>query len=180
MVYEQILTILLGTGIGVAVVLYTVKPRQVAASQSPSGVSPIETIPLGSQSTSEPQSYSTPAPEVTTAPSQAEAPVEVHAISPGTVSIAAAEAATQVTGETTTITPSDTPAGSPAPVTVDSHPSSAAKSQRAPRRASSPSRTRKPRAPNGSGGAIRKREARLRPEGRPQPAVGFGHDREEP
>ena len=64
------LTILLGTGVGVAVVLYTVKPRQISASQSfLSGVSSIETISLPSQSTFS-QNDAAPVPEVTATQSQ--------------------------------------------------------------------------------------------------------------
>jgi hypothetical protein len=53
MAYEQILTILLGAGVGVAVVLYAVRSRLFGASQSTlSGGSSIETFTVSSQSTS--------------------------------------------------------------------------------------------------------------------------------
>jgi hypothetical protein len=72
MVFEQMLTILLGTGVGVAIVLYSVKPRQVSQSFMGSGSS------LGTLSTESIQ-VDTPMPEVTAiAPTVVEAPVEVH------------------------------------------------------------------------------------------------------
>src|SRR5580698_3226691 len=88
MVFEQMLTILLVTGAGVAVVLYAVRPRHSVASQSfVSGVSSIEAISVSSpssSSTSDSQITAAPMPEVTATQAPiVEAPVveEVHAIS---------------------------------------------------------------------------------------------------
>lgn len=153
------LTILLGTGVGVAVVLYTVKPRQTAASQSlASGVSSIETISLPSQPTLDSKSYSAPAqPATATQSSVVEAPVEVHAIS--SVSTAAPEVV--VAGPSEPVASVDAPAVSaPAPeVTAAPRASTAVRSQRAPRRSSASPRTHaRPRATAGSKtAAIKKR-----------------------
>jgi hypothetical protein len=75
MVFEQMLTILLGTGIGVAAVLYAVKPRHVGASQS-FGISTIETF-APSPAAIDSENSVAPMPEVTaTQPPIVEAPVE--------------------------------------------------------------------------------------------------------
>jgi hypothetical protein len=162
------LTILLGTAVGVAAVLYVVKPRQVGASQSfGSGVSSIETISLPSQSTFS-QSDAAPIPEVSATQSPVvEAPVEeFHAISFGSVSTVAAEVVaagpSDVAAAVASIDASAV-SSSPAslPLTVESHTATAARAHRAPRRSTAPSsRTRaKSRATTSpaSGRTIRKR-----------------------
>src|ERR1700731_2931120 len=96
MVFEQMLTILLGTGVGVAVVLYAVKSRQGMASQSfVSGGSSIETFSLSSQSTTDSQNDVAPTPEVTATQSPiVVAPIEeFHQVSSGAVSTLSAEVA---------------------------------------------------------------------------------------
>src|SRR5271170_1502923 len=96
MVFEQMLTILLGTGVGVAAVLYTVKPRQIGASQSfISGGSSIETFSLPSHSISDLQNDAAPMPEVTATQSPVvEAPVEgISSISSGSITTMTAEVA---------------------------------------------------------------------------------------
>jgi hypothetical protein len=148
------LTILLGTGVGVAVVLYTVKPRQISASQSfLSGVSSIETISLPSQSTFS-QNEAAPAPEVTATQSSAvEAPVEgIDAISAVPVSTLTAELVV-VSSSDSAIASIDAPAlSAPAArsASVRTRAPSAARSHRAPRKSSASPRTHKPRAVDGS------------------------------
>lgn len=152
MVFEQMLTILLGTAVGVAAVLYAVKPRHIGASQSfASEVSSVETISLPSQSTSFSQNDAAPTPEVTATQSAVvEAPVEeVHTISPSSVSTLTAEV--EAAGSSTTAFASmDAPAlSAPAArsVALESHAPSAARSHRAPRKSSASSRAHaKPRA----------------------------------
>lgn len=154
MVFEQMLTILLGTGAGVAVVLYTVKPRSNATSQSPvSEVSAVETISLPSRSSNDVQIDSTPAPAAATQSAVVETPApEVHAIPSGPVSTMSAQPA-----DTTTPGTSDVPSGGFAAESAVAHtatgpfsasrPSSGARSHRAPRRSSATPRTSvKPRA----------------------------------
>ncbi len=166
MVFEQMLTILLGTSVGVAVVLYTVKPRHVGASQSlVSAVSSVETISLPAQSTSDSQSFSEQMTEVTTTTAAGqspvvEAPVEVHSISSGTVSTLTAEV--QVAGSNDeAIAPIEVPAVSaPAAsvVTVAPRASPAARSHRAPRRSSASPRTHaRSRAPGSGRATVKKR-----------------------
>jgi hypothetical protein len=88
MVFEQMLSILLVTGVGIAVLLYTAKSRQVVASQSfvSGGVSSIETISIPTQSATYSQTgdvAAPPMPEVTTAQSPiVESPVEATAVAP--------------------------------------------------------------------------------------------------
>src|SRR5271170_3339443 len=134
MAIEQMLTILLGTGVGVAVVLYAVKPRQIGASQSLlSGVSPIETISLPSQSTLS-QNDAAPAPEVTVTQTAAvESPiVGIDAIFSGSVSTLTAEVAAAGPSEPA-IASVDAPAVSaPKSVSVRTRAPSA-RSPRAPR-----------------------------------------------
>jgi len=162
MVFEQMLTILLGTAVGVAAVLYAVKPRQIGASQSfASGVSSIETISLPSQSTSFSQNDAAPMPEVTATQSAVvESPVEeFHAISSSSVSTLTAEvaAAGSSTAAIASIDASAVSTPAAKSVAVESHASSAARSHRAPRKSSASSRTHaKPRA-TGSTRATRKR-----------------------
>lgn len=158
MVFEQMLTILLGTGAGVAVVLYTVKARPSAASQPPvSEVSALETISLPSRSSTDLQGDATPAPAVTAIQSAVvETPApEVHAIPSGPVSTMAAEAADTATPETGDIpvggfaAPSVAPAMATGPFAAP-RTSAAARSHRAPRRSSATPRTSaKPRATGG-------------------------------
>lgn len=97
MVFEQMLTILLGTGAGVAVVLYAVKPRQISASTSfVSGGTSIETFSLSSSTTTDSQNDAAPSLEVTTAAQSpvVEAPVEeFNAVSSVPVSAATAVSA---------------------------------------------------------------------------------------
>jgi len=72
MVFEQMLTILLGTGVGVAIVLYSVKPRQISQSFM-GGSSSLATFSTSIQ-------VDAPMPEVTAiVPTVMETPVEVHA-----------------------------------------------------------------------------------------------------
>ena len=145
MVFEQMLTILLGTGIGVAAVLYIVKPRHVGASQSfTSGSSSIETISLPSEKMFS-QSDTTPMPEVSaTQPPVVEAPVEeFHAISFGSVSTVTAEAAAVGPSDVAIASIDASPVFSPASpsVTTESHTAPAARAHRAPRRSTASSRT---------------------------------------
>lgn len=161
MVFEQMLTILLGTAVGVAAVLYTVKPRQIGASQSfASGVSSIETISLPSQSTSFSQNDAAPMPEVTATQSAVvESPAEeIHAISSSSVSMLTADvAAGSSTAAIASIDASAVSGPAATAVAVESHASSAARSHRAPRKSSASSRTHaRPRA-TGSTRATRKR-----------------------
>jgi hypothetical protein len=147
MVFELMLTILLGTSAGVAAVLYTVKPRHVGASQS-FGASSIETISIPSQSTFS-QIEAAPAPEVSAAkPPVVEAPAEeFHAISPAPVPTTALVA---VAGQSDAASAStDAPPASPAPQSFapDSPAAPRARAHRAPRRTSVSSRApAKPRA----------------------------------
>jgi hypothetical protein len=107
MVFEQMLTILLGTGVGVAVVLYTVKPRQIMASQSfVSGGSSVETFSLSSSSTSDSQNDAAPMPEVTATQSPVvEAPVEES-------NVASSGATSTMTAEVAAASSSDAPIAS--------------------------------------------------------------------
>jgi hypothetical protein len=152
MAIEQMLTILLGTAVGVAVVLYTVKPRQIGASQSfVTGGSPIETFTLPSQSSSFSQNDAATMLEVTAAQSPVvEAPVEeVHAISSGSAATMTAIVAAAGPSEAAIASIDAFAVTAPAltSVSVDSHASSAARSHRAPRKISASSRTQaKPRA----------------------------------
>lgn len=150
MAIEQMLTILLGTAVGVAVVLYTVKPRHIGASQSfASGGSSIETFSLPSQSSSFSQSDATPMPEVTATQSPVvEAPVEeVHAISPVSTSTMTAGVAEAGSSEAVIASIDASAVSAPAatPISAVSH-ASPARSHRAPRKSSASSRTPKPRA----------------------------------
>ncbi len=143
MVFEQMLTILLGTGVGVAVVLYAVKPRQIGASQSfVSGGSSIETFSLSS--TSDSQNDAATMPEVTATQSPVvEAPVEeFHAISSGAVSTMAAEVAAAGSSDAAIASIDASAVSSPASrsVTVDSHTAPAARA-RVSRRSAASSRT---------------------------------------
>lgn len=155
MVFEQMLTVLLGTGVGVAVVLYAVKPRQISASQSfLSGVSSVETISLPSQSTFS-QNDAAPAPEATATQTAVVEPpvVGITAISSGSVSTLTAEVAA-VGSSDSAIASLDAPAVS-APAarsaSVRARAPSAARSHRAPRKSSASSRAHaKPRAVDGS------------------------------
>ena len=163
MVFEQMLTILLGTGVGVAVVLYAVKPRQIGASQSfVSGGSSIETFSLPSQSTSDSQNDAASMPEVTATQSPVvEAAVEeVHSISLGSVSTMTAEVAAAGSSDAaiSSIDASAVSAPAAKSVTVVSHASSAARSHRAPRKSAASSRTHaKSRAAGSPTRATRKR-----------------------
>ncbi len=155
------LTILLGTSAGVAVVLYAVRPRHAVASQSlVSGVSSIETVSLPSQSTSESQSYSTPIPETTAiVPAAVEAPVEVQPISV-TVSTVTADAPAAETSDAPIATidaPAvSTPLASAAPELA--HATTTVRSHRAPRRSSAAPRTRgRPRVAGSGRASVRKR-----------------------
>jgi hypothetical protein len=144
MVFEQMLTILLGTGVGVAVVLYAVKPRQIGASQSfVSGGSSIETFSLSS-STSDSQNDVAPMPEVTATQSPVvEEPVEeFHAISSGAVSTMAAEVAAAGSSDAAIASIDASAVSSPASrsVTVDSHTAPAARA-RVSRKSAASSRT---------------------------------------
>jgi hypothetical protein len=162
MAIEQMLTILLGTAVGVAVVLYTVKPRQIGASQSfVSGGSSIETFTLPSQSSSFSQNDAAPMPEVTAIQSPVvEAPVEeVHAISFGSISTMTAGAAAAGSNDAAIASIDASVVSAPVAtlVAVESPASSAARSHRAPRKSSASSRTQaKPRS-TGSSRATRKR-----------------------
>ena len=164
MVFEQMLTILLGTAVGVAAVLYVVKPRQIGASQSfGSGVSSIETISLPSQSTFS-QNDAAPMPEVSATQSPVvEAPVEeFHAISSGSVSTMTAEVAAAGSSDAAIASIDASAVSSPASrsVTVESHTAPAARAHRAPRKSTASSRTHvKPRATSSpaSGRTTRKR-----------------------
>jgi hypothetical protein len=159
MVFEQMLTILLGTGVGVAAVLYTVKPRQVGASQSfGSGVSSIETISLPSESTFS-QNEAAPTPEVSATQSPAvEAPVEeFHAIPSGSVSTMTADVAVAGASDAAIALIDASAVSSPAsrPFTVESHTAPAAGAHRAPRKGTASSRTHaKPRASGPASGRI--------------------------
>jgi hypothetical protein len=156
------LTILLGTGVGVAAVLYTVKPRQIGASQSfVSGVSSIETISLPSQSISDSQNDVAPMPEVTATQSPiVEAPVEgITSISSGSITTMTAEVAAAGSSDAAIASIDASAVSAPAAtsVAVESHASTAARSHRAPRKSTASSRTHaKPRA-TGSTRATRKR-----------------------
>jgi len=151
MAIEQMLTILLGTAVGVAVVLYTVKPRHIGASQSfVSGGSSIETFSLPSSSYFS-QNDAAPMPEVTATQSPVvEAPVEeVHVISSGSVSTMTAGVAAAGSSDAAIASIDASAVSAPAAtsVAVESHASSAARSHRAPRKSSAASRTHaKPRA----------------------------------
>jgi len=139
------LTIVLGTAVGVAVVLYSVKPRQIGASQSfVSGGSSVETFSLPAQSSSFSQNDASAMPEVAATQSPVvEAPVEeVHATFSGSVAtVTAGVAVASQSGSA--IASVSAPA---ATVEVESHASSA-RSHRAPRKSSASSRTQaKPRA----------------------------------
>jgi len=156
------LTILLGTGVGVAAVLYTVKPRQIGASQSfISGGSSIETFSLPSHSISDLQNDAAPMPEVTATQSPVvEAPVEgISSISSGSITTMTAEVAAGGSSDMAiaSIDASAVSAPAASSVAVVSHASTAARSHRAPRKSSATSRTHaKPRA-TGSTRAVRKR-----------------------
>jgi hypothetical protein len=105
MVFEQMLTILLGTGVGVAAVLYAVKPRPVGASQSfVSGASSIETLST-SHSVIDSENSTAPMPEVTaTQPSIVEAPAEeAHVMASSVVSTMTAEVAAAGSSPATSI-----------------------------------------------------------------------------
>jgi cell division septation protein DedD len=161
MAIEQMLTILLGTAVGVAVVLYSVKPRQIGASQSfVSGGSSIETFTLPSQSSSFPQNDAAPMPEVTATQSPVvEAPVEeVHSISSGSISTMTAGVAAAGSNDSAIASIDASVVSTPAvtSVAVESPASSAARSHRAPRKSSAPRTQAKPRAA-GSTRAPRKR-----------------------
>jgi hypothetical protein len=161
MAIEQMLTILLGTAVGIAVVLYTVKPRHIGASQSlVSGGSSIETFTLPAQSSSFSQNdATTPMPEVTATQSPVvEAPVgEVHAISSGSISTMTAGVAAAGSNDSAiaSIDASVVSAPSATSVAVESPALSATKSHRAPRKSSAPRTHAKPRAA-GSTRAARK------------------------
>jgi hypothetical protein len=163
MVFEQMLTILLGTGVGVAVVLYTVKPRQIGASQSfISGGSSIESFSLPSQSTSDSQNDAAPMPEVTATQSPVvEAPVEeFHAISSGAVSTMSAEVAAGGSSDAAIASIDASAVSSPASgsVTVESQTAPAARAHKVPRKSSASSRTHaKSRASSHSSRTTRKR-----------------------
>jgi hypothetical protein len=163
MVFEQMLTILLGTGVGVAAVLYTVKPRQVGASQSfVSGVSSIETISLPSLS-AESQNEASHMPEVSATQSPVvEAPVqEFHAISFGSFSTTTAEATAAGSSDAAIASMDASAVFSPASrsVTVESRTAPAARAHKVQRRSAASSRTHaKPRAISPAGSrTIRKR-----------------------
>jgi hypothetical protein len=155
------LTILLGTAVGVAVVLYTVKPRHMGASQSLlSGGSSIETYTLASQSSSFSQNDAAPMPEVTATQSPlVVAPVEeVHSISSGSISTMTADVAAAGSSDVAIASIDASAVSVPAATSValESPASSAARSHRAPRKSSASPRTRaKPRAA-GSSRAARK------------------------
>jgi hypothetical protein len=143
MVFEQMLTILLGTAVGVAAVLYIVKPRQVGASRSfASGVSSVETISLPSQSTSS-QNDATPMPEVSATQSPVvEAPVEeFHALSSGSVSTMTAEVAAAGSSDAAIASIDASAVSSPASrsVTVESHTAPAARAHRVSRKSTAAS-----------------------------------------
>lgn len=156
------LTILLGTAVGVAAVLYTVKPRHIGASQSfASAGSSVETFTLPSQSSSFSQNDAAPMPEVTATQSPVvEAPVEeVHAISSDSISTMTAVVAAAGSSDAVIASIDASAVSAPAatPVAMEFHASPAAKSHRAPRKSSASSRTQaKPRA-GGSTRAARKR-----------------------
>jgi len=162
MAIEQMLTILLGTAVGVAVVLYTVKPRHIGASQSlVSGGSSIETFTLPSQSSSFSQNDAAPMPEVTATQSPVVvAPVEeVHSISSGSISTMTSGVAAAGSSDVAIASIDASAVSAPAATSVamESPASSAARSHRAPRKSSASSRTHaKPRA-TGSSRAARKR-----------------------
>jgi hypothetical protein len=131
MAYEQILTILLGAGVGVAAVLYAVRSRLFGASRSiVSGGSSIETFTVSSQSTSVSQTDAAPIPKVTaTPPPVVEAPVAKFL----PLSFGAA-----IDAPTVSSTAASVPVGSQA--------ARAARAPRAPRRSAGAPRAHKPRA----------------------------------
>src|SRR5437879_12060019 len=93
MAYEQILTILLGAGVGAAVVLYAVRSRLFGASQSVVSGGSSKTFTFPSPSTSVSLADVAPTPVATAAQSTAvEAPLEF--LSFGTVPTTSAEIAT--------------------------------------------------------------------------------------
>ena len=162
MVFEQMLTILLGTGVGVAAVLYTVKPRHGVASQSfGAGVSSIETISVPSQSTFS-HIDAAPMPEVSATRSPVvDAPVEeFHAISSGSVATMTAEIAAAGSSDVAIASTDVSAVSSPASrsFTVESHTAPAARAHRVPRKSTASSRTQaKPRAVGTASRATRKR-----------------------
>ncbi len=151
MVFEQMLTILLGTAAGVAAVLYLVKPKHSISSVS------VETIPLPSIST---ESLSQAAPiQATASPSPVvEAPVaEVTATSSPSVSTTATDAVVAVSNDTA-IVPVVGPVVSSAEPSISaaSRTPLSARSHRTPRRSSAVPRAHaKPRV-SGSVKAARK------------------------
>lgn len=152
MVFEQMLTILLGTAAGVAVVLYTVEPRRSVISDAS-----IVTISLPYVSGSDSLGFSTSTPAITAPQPQAEeAPMEIHTISPGSLSTVSAEAATG-SGELALASVGAPSASLSAQTAARRAPS--ARSHRAPRRSSTlPSRAAgRPRAPASGRAATRKR-----------------------
>ncbi len=143
MAYEQILTILLGAGVGVAVVLYAVRSRLFGASRSiVTGGSSIETFTVSSQSTSVSQTDAAPIPKVTaTRPPVVEAPVaEFQPLSFAEAVSAGSSGAAIVPIDARTVS-SALPS-----VTVGSQTARAARAQRAPRRSAGAPRAHKPRA----------------------------------
>ena len=161
MVFEQMLTILLGTGVGVAAVLYAVKPRKGGASQTfGTGVSSIETISLPSQSTFS-HVDAAPTPEVSTARSPVvEAPAEeFHAISTGSVTTMTADLAAAGSSDAGVASIDAPPVSSPASrsFTVGPHTAPAARAHRVSRKSTASSRTRaKSRAESPASRAIGK------------------------
>ena len=160
MVFEQMLTILLGTGIGVAAVLYAVKPRHVGASQS-FGISTIETF-APSPAAIDSENSAAPMPEVTaTQPPIVEAPVEeAHVMTSPVVPTMTAEISTAGSSPAASIASIDASAvSSPAvsATTVDSSTAPAAGTNKVSTRRRSAASSRTHAKSSASGPRTRKR-----------------------
>jgi len=158
MAFEQIVTILLGTTLAAAAILYAIRPRRTDASQ-PAAVSNPETVSLPSQSVSDTESFETPISVTATESTAAEVQAEVVETSPAPVATMPSEVATTSSSDAAPQT-ADVPAFQTPSATLASRSSTTPRSHRAPRRSSVSSRTTaKPRAPAGSRAAIRKDQA---------------------
>jgi len=149
MAYEQILTILLGAGVGVAVVLYAVRSRLFGASQSIlSGGSSIETFTVPSQSTSVSHIDVAPTPvAAATLPPLAEAPVGDF-LSFGPVPTTSAEIATAGSSDAANASIDASVVSRPSATSVagESRTARAARAPRASRRSGASPRASKSRA----------------------------------
>jgi hypothetical protein len=137
MISEQMLTLLIGTVIGVAAVLYAVRSRLFGASRSiVTGGSPVETFTVPSITTSVSQTDAAPIPKVTATPPP------VAEFKP----LSFAEAVSEGSAASGFASVGSPTALSAVPlVTVGSEPGRGARAQRASRRSAGAPRAHKPR-----------------------------------